>query len=235
MTYVMSDLHGQYEKYLKMLETIHFTNNDDLYILGDVVDRGPQSAELLYDMSMRMNVFPILGNHDMLASMLLKKLCVEITEENYASHIDLDTLKLLTTWQMDGGQETLNSFKKFSNNERAALIEYLDEFMPYEELEVDGKRFILVHGGIPYEKRKSALEEQTIEELITERPNYGKRYFEDRDTYLVTGHTPTVNIGKEWRGKIYHANGHIAIDCGAGFGLPLGCISLEDFSEFYVD
>ena len=40
MTYVMSDLHGHYQKYLQMLDMIHFSDNDDLYMLGDVVDRG---------------------------------------------------------------------------------------------------------------------------------------------------------------------------------------------------
>ena len=67
MTYVMSDLHGQYGKYLKMLEKIELKDSDDLYILGDIVDRGPGSVEILKDMSMRDNVFPILGNHDMTA------------------------------------------------------------------------------------------------------------------------------------------------------------------------
>ena len=65
MTYVMSDLHGHYQKYLQMLDMIRFSDADDLYILGDAVDRGPGSAELLRDMSMRMNVFPHdCGAHD---------------------------------------------------------------------------------------------------------------------------------------------------------------------------
>ena len=114
MTYVMSDLHGQYQKYLQMLDKIRFSDSDDLYILGDVVDRGPQSAELLQDMSMRMNVFPILGNHDMTAALLLKKLCVEITEENYASQLNPEILKILAMWQMDGGQATLEGFKRLT-------------------------------------------------------------------------------------------------------------------------
>ena len=149
MTYVMSDLHGQYLKYRKMLEKIRFSDNDDLYILGDVVDRGPQSVEILTDMSMRVNVFPILGNHDMTASILLKKLCTEVTEDNYDSQLTPEILKILTMWQMDGGQTTLEGFRKLPAEEREALIEYLDEFSPYEALVVGNNRFILVHGGIP--------------------------------------------------------------------------------------
>jgi len=233
MTYVMSDLHGQYQKYLRMLEKIGFSDSDDLYVLGDVVDRGPQSVELLRDMSMRTNVFPIIGNHDMTAALLLKKLCVEITEGNYATQITPELMKILAMWQMDGGQATLDGFRRLAADEREVLIAYLEEFSPYEMLEAAGRRFVLVHGGIPYDKRRLPLDEQSVHELVTERPDYAKRYYDH--VYLVTGHTPTVNIGEAYRGRIYRANGHIAIDCGAGYDLPLGCIRLEDFAEFYVD
>ena len=40
MTYVMSDIHGCYEKYRAMLENIEFAADDTLYVLGDVLDRG---------------------------------------------------------------------------------------------------------------------------------------------------------------------------------------------------
>lgn len=233
MIYAMSDLHGQYKKYLQMLDTIRFSDSDELYILGDAVDRGAEPVELLRDMSMRTNVFPILGNHDMTASILLKRLCVEITEANYSSQLNPEILRMLAMWQTDGGQTTLDGFKSLSADEREALIEYLDEFAPYETVETAGNRFILVHGGIPYEKRNLPLSGQSVNELVTERPDYTKRYFDN--AYLVSGHTPTVNIDEEYRGRIYKANGHIAIDCGAGFGLPLGCIRLDDFKEFYVE
>ena len=34
MTYVMSDIHGHYDKYREMLETIEFAADDTLYVLG---------------------------------------------------------------------------------------------------------------------------------------------------------------------------------------------------------
>ena len=49
MIYVMSDIHGCYEKYLKMLNKIKFSSDDTLYILGDVVDRGPEGMKALLD------------------------------------------------------------------------------------------------------------------------------------------------------------------------------------------
>lgn len=233
MTYVMADLHGEYDKYIKMLEEIDFSEVDDMYVLGDIVDRGPDPVKLLTDMSMRVNVYPILGNHDFMALHVLRKLCVEITDSNYATQIDADTLKALSIWQKEGGNTTLEAFRELEPEDREALLEYIEEFVPYEEVEINGKSFLLVHGGVPYEKRDIPMEKQDISELITERPDYEVRYFADK--YMVTGHTPTASINPFYAGRIYSANGHIAIDCGACFGMKLGCLRLDDMAEFYVD
>ena len=98
MIYVMSDIHGEYGKYRRMLEKIRFSDEDALYILGDVVDRGPEPVKLLQDMAVRENVFPIMGNHDAMARRLLEKLLVEITEENAESHIDGGLLREIMEW-----------------------------------------------------------------------------------------------------------------------------------------
>ena len=72
MIYVMSDIHGEYEKYKAMLEKINFTDDDVLYVLGDVIDRGPEPVKILADMSMRHNVYPVFGNHELMALDVLK-------------------------------------------------------------------------------------------------------------------------------------------------------------------
>ena len=41
MTYCISDIHGEYGRYLEMLEKINFSDEDKLYVLGDVIDRNP--------------------------------------------------------------------------------------------------------------------------------------------------------------------------------------------------
>lgn len=55
MYYVMSDLHGCYKEYQKALEMIHFNAQDTLYVLGDVVDRGPEPVKILQDMMNYLN------------------------------------------------------------------------------------------------------------------------------------------------------------------------------------
>ena len=47
MIYAMSDIHGEYEKFITMIEKIKFMSQDELFVLGDVVDRGPKPVELL--------------------------------------------------------------------------------------------------------------------------------------------------------------------------------------------
>ena len=47
MTYVISDIHGCYDKYMQMLDKIKFKDSDEMYVLGDVVDRGEYPVKVL--------------------------------------------------------------------------------------------------------------------------------------------------------------------------------------------
>ena len=106
MIYVMSDIHGEYRKYMQMLEQIAFTKEDTLYVLGDVVDRGEYGLKILRDMMLRSNVIPILGNHEFMAANCLTWLKREITEENLPT-IDHDRLQGLSEWMDVGGMTTI--------------------------------------------------------------------------------------------------------------------------------
>ncbi len=56
MRYIIADIHGCYNEYINLLKKIKFTDKDTLYILGDVVDRGPEPIKILQDMMKRKNV-----------------------------------------------------------------------------------------------------------------------------------------------------------------------------------
>ena len=55
---MISDIHGCFDKYQTMLREIDFSSHDTLYVLGDVIDRGPDGIRILQDMNLRPNVFP---------------------------------------------------------------------------------------------------------------------------------------------------------------------------------
>jgi serine/threonine protein phosphatase 1 len=134
MTYAMSDIHGCYEQYMKMLEKIRFGDDDVLYVLGDVIDRGPQPIEVLRDMSMRANVFPIMGNHESIAHFILSKiLMLEVTGENieklFGTREAIDGfVRDIEAWKQDGGSTTMLGFGKLDIPEREHMMEYLEEF-----------------------------------------------------------------------------------------------------------
>lgn len=75
MRYIIADIHGCYNEYINLLKKINFSDNDILYILGDVVDRGPEPIKILQDMMKRSNVFLIIGNHEFMMYTILKKTC----------------------------------------------------------------------------------------------------------------------------------------------------------------
>ena len=232
MTYVISDIHGRYDLYKKMLATIAFSPKDELFVLGDIIDRGEHGLEILQDMSMRPNVFPIMGNHEFMAEYVLHMLNTEITDQNYADRISEEGLQIMSGWIMSGGEVTLKAFRDLSPEDRENILEYIQEFAPYDELEVGGKSFVLVHGGLPNFEVDKPLEDYDQIDILMTVTDYTRTYYPDK--YLITGHIPTCTIDPAYSGKIYRKHNHIAIDCGAGHGYGLGCIRLDDLAEFYV-
>lgn len=235
MKYVMSDLHGEYDKYLAMLEKIHFGDDDELFILGDVVDRGSKPVEILQDMSMRHNVYPIIGNHDQMAIDVLSWLLDEINEQNLYRNINNESMYSYMVWQMNRAQTTIEGFQRLPQEERLILLDYMREFAPYEVVSAGGKTFILVHAGLGDSNqfdRNKPLDHYTVKELAFVRFNYNREYF-GGDTYIVTGHTPTISF--TGKAEIYHSHNNINIDCGAVFtGGALACLCLDNMQEFYV-
>lgn len=93
----------------------------------------------------------------------------------------------------------------------------------------------MVHAGLGNFSPQKDIEEYSLHDLVWERADYEKCYFEDM--YVVSGHTPTQLIEKNPRpGFIYQKNHHIAIDCGACFpDGRLAAFCLDTGEEFYVE
>ena len=230
--YVMSDLHGNYEGFMSILEQIKFSEEDELYVDGDIVDRGKGGIKILQYMMMQPNIYPIIGNHEYALMQVLDFVTQEITEETI-SKIDEKTLQNIIEYQNIGGQVTLDEFHKLSKEEQQDIMEYLKEFAAYEEISVKGNKFVIIHAGFINFRPERKLDDYQLYELIFKAPNYEKIYFMDK--YLVTGHLPTRAIEGAKPDEIYMANNHIAIDCASGYGGKVSCIRLDDFQCFYAE
>lgn len=232
MTYAIADIHGDYEKYAHLLQTIGLRPGDTLYVLGDVVDRGPEPMKILRDMMSRPNVVPILGNHEFTMAYCLRFLLKEITDDTIAELDDVQWTAL-QEWFLNGGRATLADFHRLSPEERLEVRDYLGEFPLYEEVSVDSRDYLLVHAGLDNFSPDRSLEDYAADELIFGRPDYNRPYYPDK--YVVTGHTPTQNISCNPNpGRIFRQNNHIAIDCGCGYGGLLAAVCLDTGEEFYA-
>lgn len=235
MIYVCSDIHGDWDKYIKIFDIISLTANDTLFVLGDIIDRGDNGIKILKDMMNRPNVIPILGNHEFMANKVLSQSVDEINEDNMHK-LDKTLMSNIITWFINGGEVTLNEFKNLSPFDRENILDYIEEFLVYEEITVNNQDYILLHSGISKNDFKEDKEmwEYYLDELLFDRMDYNKVYFKNK--IIITGHTPVQVVrGNERNNKIFKANNHIAIDGGCAFGGNLIVYCLDNDKTYYIN
>ena len=79
-TYVISDIHGQYDMFMELVDKIKLKETDTLYILGDILDRGPHPIKTIRKLMEMPNAICLVGNHEFMALECLEFLMKEITD-----------------------------------------------------------------------------------------------------------------------------------------------------------
>ena len=232
MIYVTSDLHGcPLEKFLELLQKVNFSDEDFCFILGDVIDRGPDGVKILKWLTKQSNVELLLGNHEL---MLLSNLFLfdEITDESLGE-LDEDQMKTLSAWMENGGTPTLQALSKCDRDTIDAILLYLKSVSVYKTLTVNGRRFFLSHSGLSNFEKDRSLDDYTLNDFIWNRPYLEDDYFDD--VISVFGHTPTGLYGREYRGKILKTMTWIDVDVGTTSGFAPALLRLDDLQEFYLE
>ena len=233
MIYVTSDLHGcSLKSFLAMLHSAGFSEEDYLFILGDVIDRGEHGAELLRWMAEQPNVELILGNHE---AMLLSCdfLFDEVTDESL-SKLNVEKMNLLNTWISNGATPTLTGLRKILKEEPDVLEGILDclrDAPLYDTVDIGSRKYILVHSGLENFHPNRPLRCYTADELLWARPSIDTQYFDD--AVVVFGHTPTECFGEHYRGKAVKTRSWICIDTGSATSNKPMLLRLDDMREFY--
>ena len=228
MTYVVSNIHGDYESFKALLETIKFKETDIMYILGDIVDYGEDSMELINDISVRYNVYCVVGEHDFRAVRMLSGFSKMLESGDRPS---AEFISEMTEWSADGGAITLEKFRELDEDAREGVIDYLSDMALYEEVTVGGQDYLLVHAGIANFTPDIDLDTLDPEDFFGEALDLTKKYYDDK--IIIVGHNPTTfdNGGED---RIFYGNNSIDIDCGVARGGRLGCLCLENKKEFYI-
>lgn len=168
--FAISDIHGCFKPFYEIIvNTIKLRKSDQLILLGDYIDRGYQSKEVIdFIIDLRnkgFNITPLTGNHEL---MLLD------------SYYNPDNLSL---WLMNSGLSTLESFgiqdiREIDNG-------YLEFFTSLEYYKVIDN-LIFVHAGFddlainPFEDKRGMVWES--------RPSYDNPLFSGKT--IIHGHRP---------------------------------------------
>ena len=232
MVYVTSDLHGySLDAFQQLLKNVNFTEDDFLFILGDVIDRGSHGIEWLAWLLEQTNVQLILGNHE--ALMLACAFLFEEVTEDSLERLTAEQLMLVESWVENGGSKTMTALRKLLREDPEqvrSIVEYLEDAPLYDTVEVNGRDFVLVHAGLGnFDNRP--LDQYTPEELLMARPSLLDQYYPNAT--VIFGHTPTFCFGMEYEGRAVHQDTWICIDTGAGCGYSPMLLCLDTMQEYY--
>lgn len=235
-TYAVADMHGYpLEKFEALLEKAGFTDEDYLYVLGDVVDRNGDGGVRMLRRFMEMeNAEFILGNHE--GMLLLCSFLFDGDGEITPSEFTAGQARAYEHYMRNGGGVTLETLRRLQREEPEAIADIFDfirEAPSYAAVSCGERDFILAHAGLGNFSPKKKLSEYTLDELIWTRPTIDTEYFDDIIT--VFGHTPTLYYGEAHRGKVLKTRTWINIDTGPASGIPPALLRLDDLEVFYGD
>ena len=200
--FAVGDVHGCHDRLLDLLDRIPLDwSRDQLVFMGDYIDRGPQSFEVVEHLIGLQELHPSIvflkGNHEQMLA-------------DYLSGKD----RMLYLY--NGGQQTLDSYLRRSSPGEPPIPPRHRRFFDSLRLYFETEGYIFVHAGL---RHGVPLAEQGPEDLLWIRESFidsqhpfGKR--------VVFGHTPFDR-------PLVQAN-KIGIDTGAVFGNQLTCVQLPD-------
>lgn len=257
-TYVFSDVHGHHRTLERLLERVSPADEDVVWILGDMVDRGPDPVGVMRTCRALADGHILMGNHE---DMMLQAF----------KYVEDPTTRF--QWEMNGGVTTADGLARLSKEECIEWIEWADELPLGAHLNVGDQDYLLVHAGLrPLNfSARSRWTDVTMEALLRYQNPEDVLWIRDEfwgaptgfvnergvGPVVIAGHTPVPYVqdvadvfdrparNVEGECQIMHlgatdATGGVAdrwaIDCGAAGGPGwgrIGMVRLDDGAEFY--
>ncbi|WP_179134489.1 metallophosphoesterase family protein [Oceanobacillus timonensis] len=231
----ISDVHGCYQELVQLLQLNDYNPKEDqLILLGDYIDRGPEPKRTVAYMKelVEEGAIALRGNHD---QMFL----------DFIRSEDADKEQL---YLMNGGMTTLESYvgkehfpkgitradlfsvKQLIKENDRDHVEFLSNLPYYYETE----EHLFIHAGI----------DPTLEDW-KDTPDYDKIWIRypflafdhPHDFTVVHGHTPTQGIRGEKDNSVFFGNKKIGIDGACAYGGRLNCLTITggSYQTSYVE
>ena len=222
MTYVMSDIHGDLDRFRSVMDKINLQDTDTLYVLGDVIDGYPYGLDILYELRDMKNVVVLLGNHE--------KMC-------YEAMMNINGSKVLPQWLKNGGRVTMNALFRMDTKEIYEIMDFIKKMPLTANVNVNGQDYLLLHSCPPHFYNGKTVSKGAIWEFsVTNRVEIDDVLTDGR--IFIFGHTPTECYQDCLPFSIYYGNRKIGINCGSGNRhdvCRLACLRLDDMKEYYSD
>ena len=233
MTYVCSDVHSHAGVLREALEVLEA--DDCLYMIGDIADKGPDGLEALKILMDDPRCDMILGNHDM---MFL---------QNYACFEHADEIpealpaEIFVRWQVRNfGFDTWQAFMNETVEEQQRMIGYLRSRPILKTVEVDGRKFCLVHAAVPHVGKEirdlylDAVRDETYPFLYDWKNDYvWGRYVTRIPGYtVIVGHTAAQYYHDEYvrcEDDVWYD-----IDCGLAYNFPSSKLALMCLNDMEI-
>ena len=195
--WIIGDIHGYKKTLDALVKKLELKDNDLMICLGDMVDRGPESLEVLELFMRKNNYFSLKGNHEEMLQIDWKK---TNGDSNYSKDGFWSTSSLLT---------------------RSRMLSAL-EFISSLPTELVLEKFRLVHAGYRDMPYSNDLELQTDNERLWSRDIFDVSYPFDALRTIIVGHTTVQNFGilddnSVWRSSKLLKDGRVSsigIDTG---------------------
>ena len=122
MIYVIGDIHGNKDKYDEMLSKISPKEIDAVFVLGDIIDIGDDSVEILQDMMYRANIYPVLGEHEYMAKKILPLITDAKTIDEAKAMLSGDDKADLEKWLTMKSEKTISDFLSLDSDDKEGII-----------------------------------------------------------------------------------------------------------------
>ena len=188
---IIGDVHGHYDTLIDLLESVEPTSEDQIYFLGDLIDRGPKSAEVV-DLVIKHKYHCLRGNHE--------EMLLDVVSKGKVS------AQLYQGWLYSGGYATVTSYDSKIPQEHIDWMRNLPLYMDLGDI-------WLVHAGI---SPHIPLTQQTAEQFCWIREDFHaitQPYFPDK--LIITGHTITFTFPGIQPGQLASGHGWLDIETGA--------------------
>ena len=183
----VSDIHGNLPFFLALMEQVALTPRDALVLVGDMLEKGPDSLKLLrylVELSKTHQIYPLCGNCDGLVLRFFETDALDGTF--FSFYLPQHPESILRQLAREGGFEQLEDLPRLREDLRAAYPE-IHAWLKGLPTILETEHLVFVHGGVPSLSRMEELDRwgcMKNDDFLGQNRSF--------DKWVIVGHWPVT-------------------------------------------